>query len=274
MLNVHGEVVESGVDWITVTASGSVQGDLLRHRAQSIFQTEIEAGNECRPWGHKGYEGFTVGHAELGTRLDSTIVRLHGVLARESWWDVFEVATNCSRLDLQVTVRVAGSQPCRMVNRCLTVARHHKLHGKAQTWHLRRDSNRGDTVEFGRRVSDLFLRCYCKECESGLDYYKGCFRCEAELKRFVARSVATSLSDGRSVFEGSQGILHQIAKTRGIVLPTFEAGQTTSCLPNRGGDRQKWLAWLQKCVRPHVQREISRGGLNDVLTALGLDSLK
>jgi len=275
MLSLQGVVIESAVDWITCTAKTPLQQDRIRHRAQSLLLSEIQTGQEIRPWNHKGYVGFTTGHCDLGTRHDSTIVRLHGHLAGTDWWDVFQEAENTSRLDVQVTVQNDSDDGCVLVHKAHEVARQHKLHGKLQQWHLRTDSSRGDTLYLGRQTSDTFLRIYCKAHESGLDHYARCVRVEAQFNRHLARQYASALADGRVVQEGCSSFLQNLAQARGIVLPTIAATCHNVRWSRLAGDRRSWLEWIAKCVRPRLERDISRFGKRDAYAALGiLDDLK
>lgn len=270
MLSLQGVIVESAVDWITCTAKTTTQQDRIRHKGQALLLSEIQTGQECRPWRHKGYEGFTTGHCEVGTRFDSTIVRLHGHLAATDWFDVFQESENTSRLDVQVTLQHESDDGCLWVHKIHEVAKEHKLYGKPQSWHLRTDSANGDTLYLGRHASDVFLRIYCKAHESRLNYYDRCLRIEAQLNRHLARQYATALADGRLVQDGCLCFLSNFAQARGIVLGDAVNSLVRIGTPKTAGTRQDWLGWLAKSVKPHLKREIEQFGTREVFKALGL----
>jgi hypothetical protein len=273
MLSLQGEVLEAGVDWITCTAKSQEQQDRLRHRGQAILQSEIQTGEECRPWTHKGYQGFSTGHCEVATRHDSTIVRLHGHTAATDWFDVFQECENVSRFDLQCTFRHPTNDGCVMVDEIYRHSQKTKLHGKPLSWHLRRDSSKGDTIELGRRISDVFIRGYCKRHESRLEHYDRCFRFEVELHKRMARTFATALADGRSTWDGCQAFLHKFAQERGIVLPCASNVPAEFVPLQRVSSRQSWLLWIEKSIKPRLEREWSRGGNAEILAALGLSKI-
>lgn len=272
MLLPSHTLFESGVDWITVTSKADNAGRIMHSRGVEILESERQLGNDIKPWQHKGYEGWTSGHCEVGRRFDSSIVRLHGHLARESWFDVYQESTNCSRLDLQVTARFEDTDPAKVIAKCYSTVKRSKYLGKEQKWHLRRDCEHGDTLEVGRRVSEKFGRIYDKWRESSHDHYRNCVRFELELKKRAARWNCATLSDGRSSHSFAIATVQSYFKDRGVLLRLTDSRDSLERVPPMETDIERWLRWASTGVRPRCQEFVKRGRIQELLDCLGLSS--
>lgn len=235
-----------------------------------LLEEEVREGNDVRPWSHKGFVGWACGGVDMGQRSDCSIVRLRSTTARESWFDVYQEATNCSRLDLQVTVRFDSTEPAAIIHKCWKVAQRVKAYGKAQEWHLRRDSSKGNTLELGRRVSDRWARIYDKRLQSKLAHYDGCVRFEMQTGNRTALRYAGALADGRSSYHSIIRILRSYFEDRGIYLDLPADGVETISLPPKSSDLDRWLEWAKTGVRPRVKQAVERDRMPEVIEALGL----
>lgn len=266
-------LIESGVDWITCTGREGETARALLRVGQRLLEEERLLGNDIKTWRHKMYEGWCCGGVDIGQRVDGSIVRLRSNFARENWWDVFQEASNCSRLDLQVTARFNDVDPSRIVNRCWAMVRKRKARGKKQEWHMRRDSSKGDTLECGRRVSDRFGRVYDKRRQSRLDYYEGCARFEMQANNETALNYARGLAHATSSYEAAIEYVREFFSTRGIVLALALHPQPPIGSPRRASDLDRWLTWARIGVQPRVKQAIARGKLPELLEVLGLHNL-
>lgn len=265
-------VVERGVDWITATSRETEQERSLLTLGEHMLREERRLGNDLSGWRFKGFEGETSGAVDVGVRNGLSIVRLRGKAASFDWYDVYERASNVSRLDLQVTLRFEGLEPSRVIRKCHERVKRTKYLGKPQKWHYRQDVENGDTLEVARRVSEKFGRIYDKDRQSRIEFYRQCVRFELELHDDAARWASACLSDGCSVPERALSILQGFFKPRGVTLPLDSANPETISFPRLASDFERRLLWIEKCVRPTVERARALNRLAEVMIALGLET--
>lgn len=264
------ETVDVGVDYFTVTGTTQSSRQKVWNFGMDIVAQEKHRGNIRRLWNWKCYQGFNCGAVQVGTRDDSAIVRVAGALAREHYRKAYEVCTNCSRVDAQVTVR-ADRDPQKLI---------HAEYNRALKWsegfdrkpavdiHL---SNNGSaTAYFNKRVSDRFGRIYDKGHQSQLPVMEGCVRYEIEFKNDVAMHHLKSLATSESPHQTIARDLSQFFKFRHCQAKWNPAGRQTLVLQMPAADRERQLQWIAKSVRPTVERLIADGELQRVLDCLGL----
>lgn len=230
--------------------------------------SEERRGNEMRPWSFAGYEGFKCGSAQLGTRHDGTCIRISSGVAFDHWLEVWHAAEKFSRADLQLTLRVDGP-PSRTISSVYHRALHHSRKSKrGPTVSLLKSSNGTATVYLGRRVSDVFMRCYDKGAESGLDHYENSVRFEVELKGDACLPVVRHCaSSTRPLLTAAGYVLGQYSK-RGVSISLPAKPSYAISVPRKRSDIEKKLRWLETSVRPTVQLLIALGHSVDVRRSL------
>src|ERR1044072_8667104 len=175
-----------------------------------------DAGNETRPWSMKGYEGFICGPVQIGTREDSTLVRVTGAEGDAQWEKLWRVSDAITRVDLQVTLR-PNIDPARLVSR---VRRQSCLWSNKRKddplvgW--RGDNRGGATVYVGSRFSDKFGRCYIKGAESGLDQYDGTVRFEVQFQKKTCGPLLRSVHQSEVRMIAVAGDVSGFFRRRGI----------------------------------------------------------
>lgn len=263
-------LLSSGVDYLTVTTTQSKWSDPLRLRCSEIFRTEHERGNVVRGWGMAGFSGFKVGQIQIGQRDQEAIVRISSNLAQRQWREVFELAQNATRLDLQVTIRWA--QPASRVlkrNHRAALA-HARQFKRPPTVRYIAGNDGGQTVYLGSRQSNKFGRAYDKGVESGLVEFENSVRYEVQYQGALAQLVANKLFSLSSPSPAIIGRVAQFFNSRGVPLPgLIEDGQHECCrkIPS---DFDRSLLWLRESVSPCIRRLIVAGKRDEVLLALGL----
>jgi DNA relaxase NicK len=246
----------------------------LHNLGTTILKSEQKRGNDIRPWTFAGYQGLKCGSAQVGTRHDSTCIRLSSGVAAEHWLDAYHAGESFSRVDLQSTFKL-DYDPQRLIQSVYRSALAHtkkKKNGPACT--ILKSSNGTATVYLGRRQSNLFLRCYDKGRESGLDYYQNCVRFEAEVKGPICLLVlrdCASLSSGRG---NPAKYVSSLFRRRGCAQLPESDGIDTLCVPRKRSDTERKLTWLSTQIRPSVQSLIRSGHLADVIQVLGLPTVK
>ena len=274
---------ESGVDWITATGLGGKQTQQMAEFGVNLLRESHELGNEYKPWGMAGFHGFKCGPMQMGQRNHELIIRASSDWAARYWREIYELADNISRLDVQATIaddRVPSERIKMHYNQGRCFAARRRNAGALSMY----STNDGpSTIYFNKRISDRFGRIYDKAAESGHEYFRGCVRYEVELKGDVAKCMAHQLfiASNADALAGRHAL--QFFADRGLTvaqyLPPLSSASsgvqdflTSDRLnPRRSiSDRDRQLKWLSKSVRSTVQKLITSGRLTDVQEALGL----
>lgn len=274
MQSYNGDVLESRVDWLTMTAAGTVERQDLEALATEIVQAQQTAGAEVKPWGHWGYSGFGTRHAHYGQRPDSDCLVLSSALADDYLSRAVPLASHISRLDSCVTARAPEADDSLIVGGYDAGRNAVFRGGHKPAFELLQHSQRGVTLYVGSRASRTFGRLYNKHRESELDYYAGCFRYEVEQKNDVANCRALDLAAGTDRGDKVKRDVYAFFANRGVE-PIFAPGDgRLSASPYRPHtDDQRRLLWLAGQVRTSVKALIERGHGQEVLDALGLDHM-
>lgn len=264
------ETVDVGVDYFTVTGTTPQSKQKVWNFGHRIMDHERQWGNERRLWNWKAYEGFKCGAVQVGTRDDSAIVRVSGSLAREHYKEAYQVCTNCSRIDTQVTVRSSMDTQKWITKEFKRALAWSTTLERKPAVDLHWSNNGTATVYFNKRVSDRFGRIYDKGAETGLDVLQGCVRYEVEWKGEQAMNQIKSLASSREPHKTIARDLHSFFTLRSCVPQFNPEGRETIVCPRRKADRTRQLEWIRASVRPTVQRLIECGELAEVLDCLGL----
>src|SRR3972149_4504132 len=261
--------LQAGVDWLTVTVKDQENRAPLYYECARIKDRLISIGERYRPWSFKGYAGYMVAGLRWGTRLDSDIAMLSGADAHQNWYVTGEWATNCSRIDLAVTVELQSVFPSllRLYNDCLQ-----RVNGRGVKYggSVIYDSDGGCTLYVQRRSSHAFGRIYDKGIESGLENQPGkLWRYEVEFHKPLAKTILSQILSNKYVPPGThwnEEVAQSVASTVYTWYLARNIPPVFSLVENRalslevearvvsdGGA----LDWLTTQVRPTVGR---RGG--------------
>lgn len=277
------ELVDAGVDWLTLTTAGYFSPESPEAAAlRAIVRREWyggQAGVDVRPWGWKGYAGLQFGPLSIGARKDGSIVRCSGPAARLLGRMPWSAEWTCTRIDIQMTVRLGGRGPDEHIRALEPSALGARAGAKGRPWAVRlvRGYGDGDALYLGSRLSPMYLRVYNKDAESGHDpEWLGCVRFEAELKNGIAdrtfwRVLGHSVGDTLPL-----ELLKTAFESRGIKLPWEgnKAPEDWLRVVPRETDAERQVAWLEKSVRPVVRKLVGQGLRADVLEALELETLE
>lgn len=263
-------VRELGVDWLTITCSSPVQRSQLRELAAVVMDHERDQGNDVKPWRILGFEGLACGGVGFGDMDHQSLFRLSGPAAAAHWKAGYELSTNCSRIDLQVTISNV-TDPAELI---LT---HHKealvhVEGwlRPPTVDLRLSNVTGPTLYLNKRCSDKFMRVYDKGSESKLAYYKGCVRYEVQFGGRLSGIVARRLARAERYEQEAHACVYTSIENKGLA-PRFPTRSTTPIVVSRRrSDDSRRLAWLSRAVRPSVHTLLKTVPMHDILRALGL----
>jgi len=266
------------VDWLTVTCKKSTSRVALFDIATQELQRLKAEGNDLKTWRFHGYDGLSCQGYRWGTRQDSDILMLSGSDAAYGWQTALEYATNVTRIDLAVTVRLFHPIPdyAWAIYRTLD----EKVDGKKPCRKLTFITNNhgGQTLYVGSRSSDQMGRLYDKGREGAkkLDMPIGeLWRYEVELKAKRALAVAEQLKicakSGQNVGNAIGATVQTWFFTRGVpsLMWPESREEFDLAIAARITDDAATLDWLSTCVKPSVQRLIKKGRRRDVLQSLG-----
>lgn len=240
---------------------------------EALVEGERERGNARSGFALRGYRGSHAGRASYGCRPDGSIISLSGHLASVKLDDVLAIATNASRVDVAVTVRLeppqTDIQSAAFDMACLAP----RGEGTPPEAELRKFRDGHATFYLGKRSSERYLRVYNKELESKEVHYRGCHRYEVETKALCATAVADALRVAECRSEWVRGFVYSHCASRGVV-PVFPATGHVALLPGfrRRTDDDTSLAWIASAVRPSVGRILANGRGGDLLGALGMNA--
>ena len=266
-------IFETGVDWLTVTCNDAATREQFDEFGYQVLSEEARLGNDIRPWSMKGFTGLNGGHIAVGKRDDTSLIRLSSRLAWSHWRRPYQLATNCSRIDFQVTISDVSHIDEFLRDREREAWTHASRFKRPPEVSFRFSNRTGSTLYLGSRQSDSFARVYNKWSESRLDHYEGCVRCEVQFQNRAAQRAAFGLAKSADEATHISGTVSSWMGIRGLSrLFAAEDGKLISC-PRSRSTSSKRLAWLVKQVRPCVASLLDTCTLQEVLTALGLDEL-
>ena len=261
---------EVGVDWITVTCNEPELRTPFREMGIAMLHVEGWDHNDVKPWSFMGFEGLHSGGAAFGEMDQMSIMRLSGGAAHSHWKRAYELSTNCSRLDVQVTYSQITNVDKYIVGQYQSALDHHRSWTKPPTLDLRLSNRTGHTAYFNTRGSNFFGRTYSKWHESKLDHYRGCVRFEVQCNGRAAKFNAASLSKESDYTAAIQSHVHRWFSSKGCSLPALSIEDRSLTVPRRRSTDARRLAWIQTQVRGSIQLLCAKGMVDEVIEALNL----
>ena len=281
---------------MTVTHVGPRGESSLASFGKFLVHEQLKADEKWREFRFSGYRGETCGSAAFGVRYDSQIVRLSAGVAAEYWAQAFNLASNVTRIDVQVTVSPGVDPTRRLLDHHKQVRRRARKQGRQPKFKFWYGPTGPEAATYGSRQSDAFGRSYDKGIESNLPEWQGTLRYECEFKRARAMSVASQLDQAESesgliipevfTFFTKSGCRLSSVWSR-ILARATDAGASSmphraAAMPNKSpysrtsdlmlslgqGRTRKSAIWLTNAVRPSVQRLMDQAGPEIVLESL------
>lgn len=263
-----------------------------------LVQRQVDSGERLRVFGFSGYRGMAAGEVSWGVRRDGCLLRLSSDAAKEHWAQVYGLATNVSRLDVQVTVQPVTGPTKRLLSHHKELRRKRRAVGRPPKFKFWYGPDGPEAMTLGSRTSDWFGRVYDKFIESGLPEWLGCLRYEVELKRFAASDIASKLDHTEEPHILIEALVSSFVAARGCRLPLHVIDSPAPPAPGDSqdfykqslrrrnhsskflesspliavgtGKTRKRLIWLTNAVKPTVQALMDQGQQDLMLEALGL----
>jgi len=276
-LSPHIQAIYAGVDWLGLTLRRDTDDwALWLDECRQTVELIAAEGEHLEPWSMEGYRGARAGGSFYGVRDDGAYCRLTGHNAHRHYDRVYRPDCNCSRIDLQVTLRLREmdntvgqrhEHESLSANELLPEKRRRKI------WHISGNDG-GYTLYIGSLHSARHGYVYNKEVESGQTKYSRCWRYEARYKNDHAAIVALGVWSAPDMRET------RIARTvadffmeRGLILPWYNDidSQVMPIEREVPSDADRKLHWLKTQVRPALRWLIDNHHEGAALEALGLE---
>jgi hypothetical protein len=254
------KLVDAGIDYVRLTTQSALNARHFDNYYANVRDRDLQLGYEEAPGGAFGFFGRKVRHAMVGDKKDWTMLQVSGYEAKR----VLTCArreTQCTRLDIQFTIREEGRPAAQILDEIFTAACAH-VRPKSRPPVVKKVVNRQatETVYIGKRASDVFIRCYDKFAESGKEEYRGCVRYELELKGRASKELWRQvIRDGLNVSDLLK-VLSQTLKDRGLTPPCehFPPNGVDFRTPPTSKE-DSTVAWLKRQVAPVIARMSAYG---------------
>lgn len=281
MANPTGLVIESQVDYLTVSAHSEDRSRALSDLADDLLTGEIAAGNQRTGWRSMGYLGFHAGHIDWGRRDErQAILRVSGGPADSLLLSALAVSDNVSRLDVATTWRCNPPNGDLGADAYTSAYQHFTEHPRAAEPGVRLNARGGYTLYMGDQRSPHWGRLYNKEAEreSRQDgelarHYRACWRYEVEAHDERAKALAAAVVAATDRPAWVQQWLHDWWAAHGVP-PAFPPSGAVALVEgfHRHTDDETRLRHLKRNVAPTVKKLAAHGKMPMVRDALGLDT--
>lgn len=267
-------ILESRLDWLTVTCKPNKRQDILNSRVNAWFREREAEGFSVQSFRTPFYEGRRTAGLAYGGREQDCMVSVSGEMAQRRGPQLITWADNVSRLDAQLTM----VEPDISTNWASYVDKIAGLHASVRcgetSTRLTTSRPAGVTSYIGSPSSDRLLRCYDKHAESDGVYPAGAWRFEVQWRHKRALVASGNLlersCDPQAVLSAVCGAYRDFA----IDVPVH-------CIPRNWKDAgirtvtddQRRLTWLRTSIAPCVERLVDSVGQEPVLNALGFQRL-
>jgi hypothetical protein len=265
----------AAVDYVRMSwRAGSMDEEgysLLWPKLRGCAQEAAGAGIEVETVKMLGYIGLKAGPLFLGLSYQGAMLQASGLTA-QLVCELGLVPDNVSRMDLQATVWLREDDEGLARRVADDVEEAYKgRRGRRPAVRYIDGYGRGNTAYVGSRGKRaVFIRVYDKARESGESVYSGAWRYEAELTDDYARDAYYTAMESRFGEPMIARLLIGYLDLRGVSLslPNESRGFDRASLPRGATTRERRLAWLQKQVRPTVERLMLDGVSREELVSL------
>jgi hypothetical protein len=270
------EELRSGVDWLSLTlGTEDPYNAEWRLKFTRYLESLTNAGYRLIPRAMLGYSGISAGNCFVGAREDGYLMQATGYHAEAAFNDMFHPNASVPRLDLQVTVKFDemptnivddGYEQSASANRELPLSRQRKI------WKIVGSSG-GETLYIGSWHSSQYGYIYNKEVQSEDPAYTRCWRYEVRLKHEYAHTIYRTIErwgSSRQIFIAA--FVSEWFGNRGLVVPwtSDDIGDILPIVKTRPSDVERSLEWLERQVKPTIQRLVDLGLMDEVAKALGI----
>lgn len=266
-------ILNCGPDWLTCTSKRRGVSNELEDWAMDQLHKAKAGDGQVSPAIRLGYSGLSTSGLFVGRRPADVCVQLTGPSCAPLATQAIKLASNVSRIDLQVTVWTEGEQPHLAAWTYKQLIARDQGVGRPRRLTLISGHPDGETLNIGKRSSDAYLRLYDKTAEASLGVPRLLWRYEVELKRKRARQVALQLAEQECRPQSVCTLVH-VAYTKRGVEPSFStSGNRNAFETPRANVTRDLLTWYRNSLSITIKTSIAKYGEPAVLDALGLSRL-
>jgi hypothetical protein len=262
-------LVSAGIDWVTLTSTNQHTQSRMRNFFQGVAVRDSRLGYVTKKGGAFGFYGQKTRHALLAQKDDRSLLQVSGQEAQQAF-RLMRQGDNCTRLDIQVTVRVesgtVGATLARMACQARNAPAVRGIRPKIKTIEGEHGT---ETAFIGKRASEIYIRLYDKFEESGKEEWKDCIRLEVEVKGKTAQALwAKCATDGMGPGY-LLSVLRGLLERRGIDVTWIEWPHTSLALPlKEKTSLERTRAWWAAQVAPSIARDVAEWGYYTALSIL------
>ena len=266
-------------DAYTVITSDDYIARVLAAKWAKYGEYAQKAGNKVKPYRNNQYHGWQIGSMRYGVVLGKadTLMGVTGDLANSTIEEMLGFTLRATRVDLACTFSLSSPLPdyaSQLYDARVMQGERGRV--PLSQWKLIQGSN-GDTLYVGTRGTGKFIRVYDKSFQYTGTSEKGyIWRFELEYGTGYAdtlwQQLRTELDNERSIADYMVKRLWGDCYQKGVALPVKVEALDTNELrkDRRPTDKDRYLTWMNKTVRPVVQWLTAMGYGEEVSEALGL----
>lgn len=263
-----------GVDWFRWKATGAdAYMDLLRS-AEELQAEDRDTGLDVKPWSFQGAEGKRSPRVRWARRHDVVYVETSGEVCDSTWSRLRLSDGALTRLDLAATWRLSSPEPrfeMQFLPPEVTTPSRRLPNGKPLGLHYLPDGGFLGTV--GQRTAPEYWRWYDKGVELRTDLAGNLWRLELEAKYDESRALGAQCLESLKSPKWCASYLMQRWLSQDCSWPfivdaaSYEAVERPA-KPEHPSEGD--LRWMERSVRPVVQRLLRGGRLDELIEVLGL----
>lgn len=268
-------VLESRLDWVTCSARRDGSAIELMNYVDRMVQQEARSGQKIERYRNHGYDGWRAGNWAWGFGKQGAIAVVSGAEAQAAARNLALLADHWSRCDYCVTVQDIEGE-IDPSNDYWESWRQFAANTKGKPEATRiQGSSGGATFTLGERSGAYYSRVYNKAVESPGEYPVGCWRWELELKRHASEGQQSNWRQNKPPSNYAMNLIASELNRYTLTVP-WEPTASIKRHPEQRPrpDIERTLAWLERQVKPSVEFAVDQAGLEAVLEALNLPTLK
>lgn len=268
-LPVPYALTSAGVDYLTATAYRTSKHEPFDELGRELLREQERAGHEVKTWRSSGYHGLQSEGVIRGLRYDTHIIKLSSDMAHSHWREVAALASNVSRLDVEITFELEDARPDIFTSNHALALSHKLGRGRRRNVTLIQSTVDGDSIYLGKRSSETYGRMYDKGREQKSAPAGKLIRQELEFKGDTAKRITSELTQSQLAELECHRIVSDYMRASGLQTTWYDGKRAMAARESRAA-KPRSFRWLETSCRPSVVRLCDAGRLDEVLDALGL----
>jgi DNA relaxase NicK len=270
----------AGIDYLTLWSDSSQDANKSFYNNGLAWITRLALNTtDIKPATLYGTKGFRCNGTYIGIGDERALLNVPGPTAQEAYTRFYNSSHTVTRMDIQVTSQhgYTTKRPKDAIANyasLLRVAKPPKGGNKPKVRLVDADEGDGDTVYSGKNASNSMGRIYDKWAQSGDERYRNMLRWEVQTRRTHAEFLATQflVMNNDEITSEVVRLVQSFWQKRGIEPPwgTVHPG-LWRIPPAEKYDYERTLNWLERAVKPSIERLTGYVSMAQIMSALGID---